>query len=218
MALGVYLLRLRPVPMVIFVSGFAASALEVVLLLGFQILYGSVYRQLGVIVTVFMAGLAAGAWVVGRAAGRAGIPPVDTESVATAGSVFPRQRFSGETGLAGLAFGVAAFSVLLPFMLAGLGRAGSGTFALIGVQTAIAGLTFLLAVLIGMEFSTACRMQFECGAATAARLYTADFVGAFLGALLPSTFLIPLIGVTPVCLLTAGLNVLGGAMVLLRKD
>ena len=216
-ALGVYLLRLRPVPLVIFVSGFAASTLEVILLLGFQILYGSVYRQLGVIVTVFMAGLAVGAWVASRAAGRASVPPADLESVATAGSVSLPQRFRGETGLAGLAFVVAAFAVLLPFVLTGLGKAGSGTSALIGVQTAIAGITFLLAVLIGMGFSMACRVRFESGAATASRLYTADFVGAFLGALLSSAFLIPLIGVMGVCLLTAGLNVLGGVMVLLRK-
>jgi predicted membrane-bound spermidine synthase len=68
-----------------------------------------------------------------------------------------------------------------------------------------------------MGFSMACRVRFESGAATASRLYTADFVGAFLGALLSSAFLIPLIGVMGVCLLTAGLNVLGGVMVLLRK-
>jgi spermidine synthase len=212
-ALGVYLLRLRPVPLVIFVSGFAASALEVVLLLGFQTLYGSVYRQLGVIITVFMTGLGVGAWIASRAADKA----ADSESVAAGGSVTLPQRFDGKKGLAALAIFVAAFAGLLPFVLAGLGKAGSGTFALAGVQTTIAGLAFLLAVLIGMEFSTACRLQFESGAATASRLYTADFVGAFLGALLPSTFLIPLIGVTAVCLLTAGLNVLGGAMVLLRK-
>ena len=46
-AVGVYLLRLRPVSLAIFTAGFAASALEVVLLAGFQILCGSVYRQVG---------------------------------------------------------------------------------------------------------------------------------------------------------------------------
>jgi len=203
-ALGVYLFRLRPVPLVIFVSGFAASALEVVLLFGFQILYGSLYRQLGVIVTIFMAGLALGAWV----AVRAGRPAIAGESLAP--------KSCGKTVLAGLAFAIAAFAVALPFVLAGLGTAGSGS--LLAVQTTIAGLTLLLAILIGMQFPTACRARFENGAATASHLYTADFVGASLGALLSSTFLLPLIGVTGVCLLTAGLNVLAGAMVLLRKS
>ena len=201
-AWGVYLFRLRPVPLVIFASGFAASTLEIVLLFGFQILYGSLYRQLGVLITVFMAGLAVGAWVEVRAA--------DSKS--------PTQRPCGKNRLAGLAFAIAAFASALPFVLAGLGAAGSGSFALIGVQVTIAGLTLLLAILIGMQFPAACRAQFENGALTASKLYTVDFVGASLGFLLSSTFLIPLIGVTGTCLLTAGLNVLAGAMVLLRKS
>ena len=201
-ALGVYLLRLRPVPLVIFVSGFAASALEVVLLFGFQILYGSVYRQLGVIVTLFMAGLAAGAWVAVRAKG----------------GELPAEQSRAKSLLAGLAFGIAAFALALPLVLAGLGRAGTGPLALTGVQVTIAGLTLLLAILIGMGFPIACRVRFGNGAATASKLYTADFVGASLGALLSSTFLIPLVGVTGVCLLTAGLNILGGTMLILRKN
>ena len=51
-------------------------------------------------------------------------------------------------------------------------------------------------------------------AATASRLYTADFVGACLGALLPSTLLIPLIGVPAVCLLIAALNAVAAVVVL----
>ena len=196
--LGVYLFRLRPVPLVIFASGFAASALEVILLFGFQILYGSVYRQLGVIVTAFMAGLAVGAWVAVRA--------TDRKSPAQS----PREKF----WLAGLAFAIAAFAAALPLVLRGLGMAGESA----GVQTTITGITLLLAILIGIQFPIACRAGFENGAATASRLYTADFVGASLGALLSSTFLIPLIGVTGVCLLTAGLSVLGGGLVLLRKN
>jgi predicted membrane-bound spermidine synthase len=49
-------------------------------------------------------------------------------------------------------------------------------------------------------------------AAGATRLYTADFVGTCLGALLACTLLIPLIGVTGVCLLTALLNMVGGVV------
>ena len=61
-----------------------------------------------------------------------------------------------------------------------------------------------------MQFPLANRLEFDGTVAGASRLYTADFVGAFLGALLASTLLIPLIGVTGVCLLTAALNLLGG--------
>ena len=68
--LGVYLVRLRGRAFVLFASGFAGSALEMVLLLAFQVLCGSVYHQVGVIVTVFMAGLALGALLANRSSRR----------------------------------------------------------------------------------------------------------------------------------------------------
>ncbi|MGD0745161.1 MAG: fused MFS/spermidine synthase, partial [Verrucomicrobiota bacterium] len=64
--LCVYLVRLRGTASVLFASGFAATTLEIVLLLAFQVLCGSVYHQLGLIVTVFMTGLALGAVMANR--------------------------------------------------------------------------------------------------------------------------------------------------------
>jgi predicted membrane-bound spermidine synthase len=68
-----------------------------------------------------------------------------------------------------------------------------------------------------MQFPLASRVEAGAATTTASRLYTADFVGACVGALLASTLLIPLLGVAAVCLLTAALNVIGGVAVLLRK-
>jgi spermidine synthase len=96
-----------------------------------------------------------------------------------------------------LAAGIAVVAVALPFVLMRLGDA-----PLAGVTA----LTFVVALLVGMEFPAATRVETGDVAGTAARLYTADFVGASLGALVASTLLIPLLGVTATCLLTAGLN------------
>lgn len=192
--LAVYLVTLRAVSLAVFVGGFAAAALEVVLLVGFQILYGSLYQQLGVIITLFMAGLALGALIGNRLA---------TES--------------GRGRLAALALAIAAYSALLPMALLRLGQAGSSPAALFTVQAAIALFTLLLALLIGLEFSLAGQLRLAVVSLTASRLYTADFVGAALGALLASTLLIPVLGMTATCLLTAGLNLLGGIIVLSRK-
>jgi spermidine synthase len=181
--LGFYLVRLRGSAFVLFASGFAASALEVVLLLAFQVLCGSVYHQVGVIVTVFMAGLALGALVSNRLSN------------------------SGYGSLSLLALAIAGYAVLLPFVLPPLNRMGGSAASLALVKAIIALLTLVLAVLVGMQFPLANRLEFDGTAAGASRLYTADFVGAFLGALLACTLLIPLIGVVGVCLLTAGLNV-----------
>jgi spermidine synthase len=183
--LGFYLIRLRGSAVVLFASGFAASALEVVLLLAFQVLCGSVYHQVGVIVTVFMAGLALGA------------------------SMMNRRPNLGARSLSLLALAIAGYAVVLPLALPLLNRVGGSAASLVLVKAIIAMLTLVLAALVGMEFPLANRLEFDGTAAGASRLYTADFVGAFLGALLACTLLIPLIGVVGVCLATAGLNVVG---------
>ena len=94
---------------------------------------------------------------------------------------------------------------------------GGTAASLLAIKTVIALLTLILAVLVGAQFPLANQMQFDGTATGASRLFTAEFVGASLGALLASTLLIPLIGVMGVCLLTAGLNALAGGILFWRK-
>lgn len=193
--LAAYLVGLRAVPRVIFASGFAASALEVVLLLGYQVLYGSLYRQVGLVVTVFMAGLAAGAWRANR-------------RLDHAASV----RLAPVRILLLLSGAIAVLAALLPFILPQLGRLDAFTGSVLAGQGIVLLLTFLLAALVGGQFPLAGATGSGEAAATASRLYTADLVGAALGALLVSALLIPLLGVTAVCLLTAALNLAAAAI------
>jgi spermidine synthase len=209
--LGVYLVRLRGTAFVLFASGFAATALEIVLLLAFQVLCGSVYHQLGIIVTVFMAGLALGAALANRSLNGRDSLPRDRQ----AGPA--RRMDSGGKSLALLAFAIAGYAILLAFLLPLLNRLGDAAASLVFIKAAIALLTLIPAALVGMQFPLANRLEFDGTVAGASRLYTADFAGAFLGALLAGTLLLPLIGVTGVCLLTAVLNLTGGAMAFPRK-
>jgi len=55
--------------------GFTLIGLEMLLLLGFQAIYGYVYQQLAVIIAAFMAGMALGSWLALRAAARRGYAP-----------------------------------------------------------------------------------------------------------------------------------------------
>ncbi len=178
-ALIVYLAELPAVARVLFASGFAASTLEIVLLLAFQIFYGSLYQQAGLVVTVFMAGLALGAW---QSAGRAVVAPAARD-------------------LTWLALALAATAALLPVGLSrvpGLGDiAGQGAMLLI---------TFGIAALVGAQFPLAAAALSGEPTPVAARLFSADLLGAALGALLVSAWLIPAAGLSAVCLLTAGLN------------
>ncbi|MGD1085664.1 MAG: fused MFS/spermidine synthase [Verrucomicrobiota bacterium] len=208
--LCVYLVRLRGAAFVLFASGFAGTTLEIVLLLAFQVLCGSVYHQLGIIVTVFMAGLALGAALANR--------PIKSRTSDKKNSVpLPCPTAFTAIHLGLLALAIAAYAILLALLLPLFNRLGGTAASLWFIKAAIALLTLILAVLLGMQFPLANRLEFDGTVAGASRLYTADFVGAFLGALLASALLIPLIGVTGVCLLTVALNVAAGAMAFFPK-
>ncbi len=180
---------LRGGAIVVFAGGFAASALEVTLLLAFQILCGSVYHQVGIVVTVFMAGLTAGAWLANRP-----------------------KKLSRRASLSVLATAIALFAAMLPFALVQL-----SAMSFDAVRVVVPALTFGIAVLVGMEFPVASQAERTDPTTTAAVLYAADFAGAALGALLASTLLIPVLGVAATCWLTGGLNLAAAGLVWLRR-
>jgi hypothetical protein len=136
-------------------------------------------------VTVFMAGLALGAWLATKRAA----------------------ADSAKRALRWLAFAVATLAALLPLLLPRLASLGD-----IAGQGAIVLITLALAALVGAQFPLAAAASPGGATPVAARLFTADLTGAALGALLASAWLIPLAGLTTVCLITAGLNVAAAAL------
>jgi spermidine synthase len=56
------------------VTGFSQIALEIVLILAFQIIYGYLYYSIGMIITAFMIGLALGSWLITAAMERIASP------------------------------------------------------------------------------------------------------------------------------------------------
>ncbi|MPN46808.1 hypothetical protein SDC9_194407 [bioreactor metagenome] len=106
---------------------------------------------------------------------------------------------------------VAGFAVLVPALLpgwAGLSAPSSGSLV---AQAVILLLAFCLAGVVGAQFPLA--NADETAKHPAAALYTADFVGASLGALVTSTWLLPSFGVAGVCWITAGLNGIAALLV-----
>ena len=93
----------RPTPSALCagVTGFTMIGVEILLLLGFQAIYGYVYQQLALLVAAFMAGMSCGSWLALR---RSAPPPLAPIQVAVAAS--PLVVF----GLLGL--GAAAAPVL----------------------------------------------------------------------------------------------------------
>lgn len=193
LAFAVYLAGLRGEALILFASGFSGTAIELVLLLGIQVLAGSLYQQVGLIVTLFMAGLAIGAHVMNR--------------------VMPG---AGRKTLALLTLAIAMLSMALPLalMLPALNGWRSNETAVLVV---ISLFTLGLATLVGAQFPLAARLDPGTAGTAASRLFTADFAGACLGALLTSTLLVPVLGVVGACLLTAALNLAAGGLYFWRK-
>ncbi len=178
--------RLKPVSFSIFTIGFAAASLEVVLLVGFQIIYGYAYYQIGIIITAFMAGLAAGAFFMNRWLKKAKLRHFVLLQLA-----------------------IACYSIALGFGLVLLSKSGAGTAANIIFPV----LTIIIGALVGAAFPLAAKLCRKKAAEAAAALYSADFIGSCIGALLVSAILIPLIGIVAVCVIVGALNIISAVLV-----
>ena len=68
-AVLVYLFRMSRPQWVLLTTGCVCIGAEMMAIFAFQMLYGYIYLQLGVLVTVFLAGMLPGAWLGGQFAG-----------------------------------------------------------------------------------------------------------------------------------------------------
>lgn len=176
----------------VFVSGFAGSAIEIVMLLVIQVVSGALYQHVASIITVFMAGLGTGAWLGSNRLARDFV-----------GGLAPGRA---ELWLCGLSLVLSVLGlgvwIGLPVM-----RTASAAICLvwIWVFTGVAGFV------AGAQFPVANAAEVartgEDSRATA-RIFTADFIGGFLGMLLPPLVLVPLLGVGVTCLTVAVVSVL----------
>ena len=62
----IYLLRLSSEAFVLFSTGCMTMGCEILVIFAFQIFFGYIYLQIGIIITVFLAGLLPGAWLGSR--------------------------------------------------------------------------------------------------------------------------------------------------------
>ncbi len=179
-----YAVSLRGPAVAVFASGFSAAGLEYLLLFLLQVLAGALYYQVGIVVTAFMVGLVAGAWMGAKV------------RVATMSLVW------NQLLTAGIALALVA---LLPPMPTITRSIVNPIAPLLSVTIVVLG----LATLVGYAFPAAARAERFHSGTTPARLYTADFIGAAAGAILLSTLLVPTFGVGIATLCCAAVNIWG---------
>ncbi|MFZ5515145.1 MAG: fused MFS/spermidine synthase [Candidatus Zhuqueibacterota bacterium] len=173
------------------VVGFTAISLEVVIILGFQAMYGYAFYQLALIMSGYMIGLTLGSLAalskIRRASATAGT--FLRFQVALAG--YPLLTFGIFTWLARNAIPDWLFQLIFLALIVGIGFIG-------GFQFPVAN------HLIHREGE---RIERTGGA-----LYALDLTGSVFGAFITSAFLVPLFGLGWICLFFCGLNAVSAVM------
>ncbi len=187
----ILLVRMNPVNFAMFTGGFAASSIEFLLLISFQIIYGYVYQMAGVIIMIFMGGLAFGSIVLSKSL---------------------RKKARSNYLLTTLFIGL--FSFLLPAVLILLEDYFSHSML---IHLILFTATFLIALMVGIQFSLASRIQQGKIGSVAGKLYSADLFGSAIGVLIVAVFLLPLLGVITVCFIIGALSLLAGVRLVIQR-
>jgi spermidine synthase len=180
----------------IFMAGFTSIFLEIVVLLGFQILYGYIYSKMGLILTSFMLGLAVGAYISKKKAEK------------------------GELNF-GFLSRVQLIQVILPLVLLFLINLFSKlVVSELWIEISLLSLMAFCGIIGGLEFTTANHLYFqENKRKKAGTGYSIDLLASAISSILVSAILIPLLGI-PLSLW--GLILINivcfGYLMLLKKD
>ena len=176
-------------------TGFTLMALQIFLLLAFQAVYGYVYHQLAILIAMSMAGIAFGSWL--------GIHQIGS------GDVRRFMRIAAITQ-----FALAASGPALIFLVSLLSQISSMTATWLVAQLVFPALATLCGVLGGYQFPIATEIYLHDSSARArlGTLYAVDLLGGCVGALLLSSYLIPVFGFWKTAWLSVVVNLAPGAL------
>jgi spermidine synthase len=186
-------------PLAIGTTGFSAMVFDLAVMLGFQTLYGYLYRDVGLLVSAFMFGSALGGLLMVR---------------------LLRRGAGGRWLFAGTELSVAGFALLLPPVIGALGGGagtgpGGGWLRAVFVALSLAG-----GSLVGVQFPLASRLHLGGGSApgaTAGTLNAADLIGGWCGGMLGGVVLLPVVGLRGTCLVVALLKLASLSAFLLSR-
>ncbi len=187
-------LQLFSVLFCVFSTGFSSMMIQVALIFSFQSIYGFVYEIIGVIMALFMFGLALGASFTNR-------------YIKDKGNM---------TTLAIFQVAIVIFAVMMAFGLPTAARAHSPgvIFALFAL------LTFAAGVINGAGFpqSAGCALRsINQPDKSAGMVYSMEVLGACLGAVLASVLIAPIYGIIACCIIAGFMNLSAFVMLTLTR-
>ena len=206
LAIGFWLVRKRTprlkkaaIPIAVITTGFAGMAFNMILIFTFQSFYGYVYHTIGLLTAAFMVGLALGSIGMSHLMNKI------------------KKDLSSLVKLEAL---VLSFSLLVPVILLFLHSYLTQPLAFAPVQSVIYLLSFTSGVLVGLEFPLANKIYLkgkERVGEVAGTLYASDLFGSWVGALVVSILLVPVLGIVETCALIACLKVASLILVVTSK-
>ena len=179
-------------------TGLATMAMEIVLLLAFQSLYGYVYQRIGLIIAVFMLGLVLGSGWMNR--------------------LLVRRPAGSLGGMVCLDLLLALLAGMIPLVLVGLGRLQAWRAWSPVVELTVYLLGVAAGLLGGLAFPLAAALRLRSGSSSvrvAGLLDAADHGGACIGAVAAGLLLVPVFGLAVACCLLVILKLISAAWLLL---
>ena len=171
-------------------TGFTLIALEIFLLLAFQSIYGYVYHQLAILIGLSMAGIAFGSWLALRRIRSHPGPPHSTMAITQ------------------LLLALSCPALLLAVSL--LEKSTGSATTWLAAQLVLPSLAAFSGMLGGYQFPIAAEIYLHdrAGRSGLGTLYALDLLGGCAGALLLSTYLIPVFGFWKTAWLCAAINLM----------
>jgi spermidine synthase len=182
------LLARHTVTYAIFTSGFSGMIFELAIVFAFQTLYGYLYHQMGLLVAIFMGGVASGGFCINRI-----LEKIERDSL-----LFLAMEAC-----------IVVFSLLLPVVFSLSSSYLESSSRSVLLYAVFLSVSFVSGILIGAQFPLAGKIYLRSLSReaslgpTAGLLYGADLFGGFFGGLFGGMLLLPVLGLVRACVIVA---------------
>jgi spermidine synthase len=184
----------------IFATGLTGMVFSLAIIFAFQTLYGYLYHQIGLLVAIFMFGIAAGSFFIMRRFDR-----IKNDSL-----LFLKTEVA-----------IILFSILFPYVFLAPSHHLENKVLYFILYGAVLIMSFLSGMFIGIQFPLANKIYLSSQLGkgmlgqTAGLLYGADLLGGFIGGLSGGILLLPVLGLKETCFIMAILKISSALLFLL---
>ena len=181
----------------IFTTGLTGMIFNLAIIFAFQSLFGYLYHQIGLLIAIFMFGIASGSFLVTKR-----LDQIKKDSL-----LFLKIEMA-----------IILFSILFPFIFLVPSHNLENKVVYFILYGAVLIMSFLSGMSIGLQFPLANKIYLGSRAdkgtigQTAGLLYGADLLGGFFGGLSGGILLLPILGLKETCLIMAMLKISSGLL------